>query len=262
MDQENDNDDADDYDDSDSDDDDDDDDEEVDSHYAKICKSTHESSNSSAEDATKTFLSKGNEHDLADGINWILRRTVPVLDVLPYTYKRYEVILDNDRETMRVFEADTNNTIPNCSFVNAPLCRIFNSTNSTPNIENLLTVSFHQLSDCIQIYCHVLKEGKLYGQRIFKSDLFNIVASLFQHPEIDNHTKAEVNDNWHSVSDELYKKSVNMLKLSLEHVVILNLNEAIPLEIRPTKSGQGKRYGTYTAKLHQPTYRLMFCLIG
>merc|ERR1711933_699606 len=99
------------------------------------------------------------QFELSDGIGNILRNFLIGLSTAAHTYNRFEMVLDNETDELSLSEAVTNNTIPDCSLLNAPLCRLFNSTNSREQMmkylnssesdqENLLTFSFHRLAHC------------------------------------------------------------------------------------------------------------------
>merc|ERR1712228_751355 len=181
------------------------DDEDDDDEYGQVLEDSLQNQTISSTALTEAFIreTKDKTYDLVGGIHNILRDQIPVLDIKPYTYKRYEVILNNEEDTLTVSEAKNNDEIPNESILNAPFCRIYNSTNSCTQINNLLTFSFHQLNDCVQIYCYVVKDGKKYGQRIFLDDLFCIIPRLLGDYEIDDYTKEAVRKNWYGDKDKM-----------------------------------------------------------
>ena len=110
-----------------------------------------------------------------------------------YSYKRYEMRFA-DTNNLEIFEATAHNTVPRCSLEHAPLFRILNAANSTPQVESqsVLTFSFQSLGDCcasnknvLCVYVFASVEGQRYGSRVFAEDLLTVVPALFEDSAVD-----------------------------------------------------------------------------
>ena len=199
------------------DEDSDDEDEEYDNDLRKYNKDIEKSLNFSAKpagDYQNKFCddsSMENKYKYADivenesdkPINQIMRERFVGLSPEPYTYQRNEILIEDDMIKTLI----TKDIVPKLSFQNTPLFRHYNTINGIKSmvkyltnnchqqIVNLLTFSFHILQDCLQLFCYIYQNGKIYGSRIFTKDLFETIPTFYKLSTIDDEDKEEVLEN-------------------------------------------------------------------
>ena len=125
-------------------------------------------------------------------------------------YKRYEMLLYD--EEFQIFEAKTNNQIPNCSYHHA-LPKLYNAIQNILPKEGLnadqpglITFTFLVDHDCIRVYA-IFADGakQLYGTRIFENDLRTIIPKLFSNSNLSKTTELKL-DRLEFIADPVYNK--------------------------------------------------------
>eukprot|EP00486_Rosalina_sp_Unknown_P013753 CAMPEP_0201592472 /NCGR_PEP_ID=MMETSP0190_2-20130828/190358_1 /ASSEMBLY_ACC=CAM_ASM_000263 /TAXON_ID=37353 /ORGANISM="Rosalina sp." /LENGTH=421 /DNA_ID=CAMNT_0048051261 /DNA_START=252 /DNA_END=1518 /DNA_ORIENTATION=- len=131
-----------------------------------------------------------------------MRELIPLYDGKSFCYKRYEILLYGDQ--FQIFEANTNNQIPNCEH---PLPKLYNTIEGFDTHKpGLLTFTFLVDHDCIRVYT-MLADGtrQLYGTRTFKDDLIQTIPKLFQDNKLSE-TTLSVLDRLQFIPDPVYEE--------------------------------------------------------
>jgi len=141
------------------------------------------------------------------GIDKIMRREFKITTKLdkfePYSYSRHEMKFIGDS----VHTLTTADTIPQLLPENTRLFREYHTINAMKRVAatmgNMLCFSYHILQSCIQLFCYILANGEIYGQRVFSSDLVPIFNSLYPESKIHAYTIDEMNKNMQINNKEL-----------------------------------------------------------
>ena len=137
-----------------------------------------------------------------------MRDCINGFDDNSFCYKRYEILTDGKQ--FQIFEAKQNKTIPNCTFQH-PLCKIYNAKLNA-NKAGLITFSFIVDYDCIRVYLLFSDGIKLYGTRIFKDDLINLVPKLFENSQLSPATQSQL-DSLQFIVDHVYNEYDKRLRI-------------------------------------------------
>jgi len=157
-----------------------------------------------------------------------LRECIPLYDGQSFCYKRYEVLLYG--EEFQIFEANTNNQIPNCQH---PLPKIHNTIEGFDTHKpGLLTFTFLVDHDCIRVYT-MLADGtrQLYGTRIFKDDLIHTIPKLFQDQKLSN-TTVSVLDRLQFIPDPVYQEYYKYLGVNKPKKLSISMDDIGTYELQ------------------------------
>eukprot|EP00486_Rosalina_sp_Unknown_P001115 CAMPEP_0201564008 /NCGR_PEP_ID=MMETSP0190_2-20130828/1734_1 /ASSEMBLY_ACC=CAM_ASM_000263 /TAXON_ID=37353 /ORGANISM="Rosalina sp." /LENGTH=391 /DNA_ID=CAMNT_0047979551 /DNA_START=215 /DNA_END=1387 /DNA_ORIENTATION=- len=188
-----------------------DDDDEEDPQYAAQLDAYYQTVHSKHFNESKDSLSQKKPfkgHSLSDGLHNIMRDEFKPITKFekfePLYYSRHEMVIGGDAVKTLTVE-DT--TPPQLSPNNTPLFRHYYTVNSmkamADTTTNLLCFSYHVLQSCIQLFCYILINGRIYGQRVFTKDLKEIVGSLYPNSKVRQSTIDEMNKNMVINSKEL-----------------------------------------------------------